>query len=210
MCRSAPPTRTGCRPRCATTGSAGCGKPTAPTAASNTSAHSNLGDRQLTTTTVAGGGETAELVDQLGRTRERRVKTFDGRIATTYTDYDPLGRGVRRTSRPALPGEAPQYTVTQYDNRGRVTSVTAPDGAQVRHEYLNRETHTYDAKGVHSYTVDTVDGEVDSRYEDDPTPPTGCVTDFEYGPFGETTKIVAAGQAPRRPCTTTRSADRIA
>ena len=95
--------------------------------------HSNLGDRQLTTTTVAGGEKTAELVDQLGRTRELRVTAFDGRTATTYTDYDPLGRGIRRTSRPALPGETPQYTVTTYDNRGRVTSVTAPDGAQVRH-----------------------------------------------------------------------------
>ncbi len=92
--------------------------------------HSKLGDQQLTTTTTfAGGGETAELVDQLGRTRERRVKTFDGRTATTYTDYDPVSRTVSRTSRPALPGETPQYTVTQYDNRGRVTSVTARDGA---------------------------------------------------------------------------------
>ena len=153
--------------------------------------HTNLGNRQLTTTTVAGGGETAELVDQLGRTRERRVTAFDGRTATTYTDYDPLGRGIRRTSRPALPGEAPQYTVTLYDNRGRVTSVTAPDGAQVRHEYVNRETWTYDAKNVHSYTIDTVDGQVDSRYEDDPNSTNWLRTKFEYGPFGETTKITA-------------------
>jgi YD repeat-containing protein len=153
--------------------------------------HSYLGGRQLTTTTVADGGKTAELVDQLGRTRERRVTAFDGRTATTYTDYDRFGRGIRRTSRPALPGETPQYSVTLYDNRGRVTSVTAPDGAQVRHEYLNRETHTYDAKGVHSYTIDTVDGQVDSRYEDDPNSANWLRTRFEYGSFGETTKITA-------------------
>jgi RHS repeat-associated protein len=153
--------------------------------------HANLGNRQLTTTTVAGGGETAELVDQLGQTRERRVTAFDGRTATTYTDYDPLGRGIWRTSRPALPGDAPQYTVTRYDNRGRVTSVTAPDGAQVRHKYVNRETHTYDAKHVHSYTTDTVDGQVGSRYEDDPNSANWLHTKFEYGPFGETTKITA-------------------
>ena len=156
--------------------------------------HSNLGDRQLTTTTVAGGGVTAELVDQLGRTRERRVTAFDGRTATTYTDYDPLGRGIWRTSRPALPGDAPQYTVTRYDNRGRVISVTEPDGAQVRHKYINRQTHTYDAKGVHSYTIDTVDGPVDSRYEDDPNSASWLQTRFEYGPFGETTKITAPDQ----------------
>jgi RHS repeat-associated protein len=160
--------------------------------------HSTLGDRQRTTTTVAGGGETAELVDQLGRTRERRVKTFDGRIATTYTDYDPVSRGVRRTSRPALPGETRQDTVTLYDNRGRVTSVTAPDGARVRHTYVNLETHTYDAKGVHSYTVDTVDGAVDSVYEDDPNSTNWLSTQFGYGPFGETTKIVAPDKTSQR------------
>jgi RHS repeat-associated protein len=153
--------------------------------------HSNLGDRQLTTTTVAGGGRTAELVDQLGRTRERRVTAFDGRTATAYTDYDRFGRGIRRTSRPALPGETPQYTVTLYDNRGRVTSVTAPDWAQVRYKYVNRETHSYDAKHVHSYTIDTVDGQLDSRYEDDPSSANWLRTRFEYGPFGETTKIIA-------------------
>ncbi len=153
--------------------------------------HRYLGDRQLTTTTVAGGGETAELVDQLGRTRERRVKTFDGRIATTYTDYDPVSQGVWRTSRPALPGEARQDTVTRYDNRGRVTSVTAPDGARVRHTYVNRATHTYDAKGVHSSAIDTVDGQVDFVDEDDPNSTNWLRTQFGYGPFGETTKIVA-------------------
>ncbi|TCN36843.1 RHS repeat-associated protein [Kribbella orskensis] len=163
--------------------------------------HTNLGDQQLTTTTVAGGGETAVLVDQLGRTRELQVKTFDGRIATTYTDYDPVSRKVSRTSRPTLPDETPQYTVTQYDDRGRVTSVTAPDGAQVRHAFIDRETHTYDAKGVHSYTIDTVDGEVDFLYEcatidmsgcldDDPASTNWLITDFGYGPFGETTKIL--------------------
>ena len=82
--------------------------------------------------------------------------------------------------------------MTQYDNRGRVTSVTAPDGAQVRHEYINRETHTYDAKGVHSYTIDTVDGQVRApAIEDDPNSTNWLRTYFEYGPFGETTKIVA-------------------
>lgn len=150
-----------------------------------------IGDRQVTATTVAGGGTTAELVDRLGRTRERRVTAFDGRIATTYTDHDPLGRGVARTSRPALPGETPQYTATRYDNRGRITSITEPDGAEVRHEYVNLETHTYDAKSVHSYALDTVDGQVDSVYEDDPNSTDWLRTRFEYGSFGDTTKIVA-------------------
>ena len=66
-----------------------------------------------------------------------------------------------------------------------------PDGAQTRHVYINRETHIYDAKGAHSYTVDTVDGQVDSRYEDDPNSLNWLTTYFGYGPFGETTKIAA-------------------
>jgi RHS repeat-associated protein len=171
--------------------------------------YSTLDDRQRTTTTVAGGGETTEVVDLLGRTRERRVKTFDGHTATTYTDYDPVSQKASRTSRPALPGETPQYTVTRYDNRGRVTSVTAPDGAKVRHKYVNLETHTYDAKGVHSYTIDTVNGEVDSLNEcaapdltgcpeDDPNSKNWLITDFGYGPFGERTRIAAPDKTSQR------------
>lgn len=163
--------------------------------------HSYLGGPQLITIMVSGGGESAELVDLLGRTRELRGKTFDGSVATTYTDYDRLGRGVSRTSRPALPGEPPQYTVTTYDNRGRVTSVTAPDGVSVRQEYIDRETHAYDAKGVHSYTIDNADGDVAYRYEcatldaggcrqDDPASRHWLITEFTYGPFGETTEIL--------------------
>jgi len=153
--------------------------------------HSTLGGQQLTSTTVAGGGKTSEVLDQLGRPREQRITSFDGRIATTYTDYDRLGRGVGRRSRATLPDQAPQFTVTLYDNRGRVTSITEPDGTQVRHEYVNRETHTFDAKGVHSYAFDTVDNQVDSSYEDDPNSTNWLRTQFEYGPFGENIKIIA-------------------
>ena len=152
--------------------------------------HGNVAGRQVSTTTLAGGAETTEVLDQLGRIRERRVKSFDGRTAIVYTDYDPLGRGVWRTSRATLPGEAPQYVVTLYDNRGRVTSVTEPNGAQVRYDYLNLETHSYDAKGGHSYTVATVNAQVDSLYEDDPDSSDWLRTQFKYGPFGETVSIL--------------------
>jgi RHS repeat-associated protein len=153
--------------------------------------HTNQGGWQLTTTTTPGGGEITELVDPLGRTRESRTTTFDGRVATSYTDYDALSR-IERTSRPALDGEEPRYTTSAYDNRGRLISITEPDGAQVRHEYINRQTHTYDARGVHSYTIDTVDGEVDSLYEDDPNSTEPLITYFGYGPFGDRTRIFFA------------------
>lgn len=146
------------------------------------------------TTAMAGGGSTTVVFDRLSREIERRVRSFDGRSATTYTGYDTLGR-IDRVSRPALPGDETQYTRFGYDLRGRVTSVTAPDEAQVRHEYRGRETHTYNAKGVHKYTTETVDGEVEFRYEDDPNSTEWLPVRFEYGPFGELTKMVAPDES---------------
>jgi RHS repeat-associated protein len=144
---------------------------------------------QFTTTTVSGGGSSMVVADQLGRQRELLVKTFDGRTAITGTDYDALGR-VQRVSRPTLPGETPQYTTYTYDKRNRPTSVTAPDGAVIRREYVNRETHSYDAKGAHTYTVVSVNGDLETSFE--PNPAGGWLrTQFEYGPFGTTTGIVA-------------------
>jgi YD repeat-containing protein len=69
--------------------------------------------------------------------------------------------------------------------------MTDPDGATVRHEYNGLETHTYDAKGIHSYTVQTNDGNIAARFELNPRSPGWLVTQFEYGSFGEVTKIIA-------------------
>lgn len=150
---------------------------------------------EYVTTTAAGGASTTVVFDQLGREIQGWVKSFDGRRATTFTGYDKFGQ-IDRVSRPVLqtlPGSPEiQFTRLAYDLRGRVTSMTAPDGAKTRHEYRGRETHTYDAKNVHSYTTETVDGEVDFRYEDDPNSTDWLRVHFEYGPFGEPTKMVAA------------------
>lgn len=145
---------------------------------------------EVVTITDAGGGNTEMMFDRRGREIERIVASFDGRDARTLTHYDALGR-TDRVSRPALSGEQELYAQFRYDLRGRVTSVTAPDGAQVRHQYRGRETHTYDAKNVHSYTLQTADGDVESSYEHDPNSAEWLRTRFEYGPFGEPTKIVA-------------------
>jgi RHS repeat-associated protein len=146
--------------------------------------------RQLFTTAISGGGSSTAVFNRLGQQIEQQVKTFDGTIATSYTDYDLLGR-VWRVSRAALPGETLRYTNTGYDNRGRVTSVTEPDDTEVRTEYVNRETHTYDALGTHRFVAATVDGDVVTSYEDDPESDSWLETRFEYGPFGETTRVEA-------------------
>jgi RHS repeat-associated protein len=149
-----------------------------------------LGFQQVTTTT-AGGGHTSVLVDPLGREVEQRVRTFDGTTATVFTEYDDRGRVLRR-SRPTLPDATPLYTTYGYDNRDRVISVTHPDGAVTRHEYIGRETHTSDPRNTESYTVLNVDGDVESRYQDDPDSTAWLRTRFEYGPFGLTTRMTAA------------------
>lgn len=145
----------------------------------------------VTTTTGADGSLSRLSTDELGRERRGSVQTFDGGLATVHTHYDPLGR-LRQVSRPAVAGETPQYTTTEYDNRDRPVAVIAADGAKVRYEYVDRETHTYDARTVHSYAVTTVDGEIESSYQDDPESTGWLRTRFAYGPFGETTRTVAA------------------
>ncbi len=153
--------------------------------------HSRQGALDLTTTTTAGGGQTSVLTDQLDREIQNAMKAFDGRLATTYTRYDPLGRP-RDVSRPNFADETLRFTTTGYDNRDRPVSVAAPDGVTVRHTYANRESHTYDGNNVHaSYTVTNVDGEVVSSFQNDPKSTGWLSTRYEYGPFGEATRAVA-------------------
>ena len=145
---------------------------------------------QITTNTDAGGGSTQTAVDQLGREIQRNVKAFDGRTAITQTAYDALGR-VAKSSRPYFSGETVQFTTSTYDNRDRPLTQTAPDNATIRHSYTGLETHTVDAKGTESYTVQNADGDVESSFEHDPNSSNWLQTSFEYGPFGETTKVTA-------------------
>ncbi len=145
---------------------------------------------QITTNTDAGGGSTQTAVDQLGREIQRNVKAFDGRTAITQTAYDALGR-VAKSSRPYFSGETVQFTTSTYDNRDRPLTQTAPDNATIRHSYTGLETHTIDAKGTESYTVQNADGDVESSFEHDPNSSNWLQTSFEYGPFGETTKVTA-------------------
>jgi RHS repeat-associated protein len=142
-------------------------------------------------TTFADGSATRTLLDALGREAAASVRSFSGDWATAHTTHDQLGR-VSAMSRPALPGEAVHDTTYEYDQLGRLTRQTDPDDVVTRHEYSGRETHTYDGRGIHSYVVTSVDGDPESSYEDDPASAQWLRTRFEYGPFGEPTKTVAA------------------
>ncbi len=153
--------------------------------------HTAVLGADITTTTSAGGAVSAVTTDPLGRHISTQEKTFAGTTAITSLHHDPLGR-VRAVSRPKGPGEQDHYTITEYDNRDRPTRVTAPDGVVTRTEYFNRETHRYDGRNIHSYTVTNADGKTEFSYEDDPESTGWLRTRFEYGPFGEITKAEAA------------------
>jgi RHS repeat-associated protein len=163
--------------------------------------HGVVGGWQQAIVDTTGGGQTVSLVDQLGRDQETRVKAFDGSPATTYTDYDTLGR-VRQVSIPVFPGVPAQYTVTSYDALDRVTAVTAPDQVRTTTSYLNRETRVVDGNGVESRTVANPDGDVVTALDDDPTtttPDRWYTTSLQYGPFGDITKITSPGGVPGAP-----------
>jgi RHS repeat-associated protein len=151
--------------------------------------HGSFLGAQLVTKRLSGGAHSTSITDWFDREYEREVRAFDGRNATTYTSYDAFGR-VSTVSRPTLPGETRHNTVIAYDRLDRPIQVTEPDGT-TRHEYIGREKHLYDAKGVHSYLVANPDGDVVSSFEDDPIAAPWLHTRFEYGPFGLPSKITA-------------------
>lgn len=158
-----------------------------------TIAHAVAGTWDRTMTSANGGGSATTFTDELGREAERWTTAFDGSNSITLVKFDALGRP-RMVSRPRGPSEEFRFTVTDYDNLGRPVQVTDPDGVRTRSEYVGRETHAYDGRNIHSYTVTTVDDELESSYEDDPKSTGWLRTRYEHGPFGEVTKVVAADE----------------
>jgi len=130
--------------------------------------------------------------DTLGRLVRRTVPAF--KVAyrpTTDIQYDRLGR-VSKVSRPyrGLSGDPVYFATYAYDGRDRLLTMSEPGGAITRHEYIGRESHTYDAKGNHSFVVEAADGRIEVRKEDVVT---GLLqTRFGYGPFGLLRKVTAA------------------
>ncbi len=142
----------------------------------------------------SGGTITARTVvlDELGRPVSRTIPAFAGGFSTVRTSYDRLGR-IRSVSRPFPSGSADplQNTTYVYDGRDRPLSIAEPDAATVRHEYIGLESHTYDAEGNHSYTLERPDGLIDSRHEDDPESTEWLGTRFAYGPFAQVSDVIA-------------------
>ncbi|KKL66937.1 hypothetical protein LCGC14_2139990, partial [marine sediment metagenome] len=77
--------------------------------------------------TAAGGGESRDYFDVLGRSMLKASIGFDGQWTYANTEYDNLGR-VKRKSEPYLNGSsASDWSTMSYDILGRVTQLTLPD-----------------------------------------------------------------------------------
>jgi RHS repeat-associated protein len=61
----------------------------------------------------------------------RTITMTDARTGTITNTLDALGRTLTRTTPAPAPGQNPQTTQTDYDNRGRVWRVIEPDGGVV-------------------------------------------------------------------------------
>ncbi len=147
-----------------------------------------LGD-MIATTTLADGRET-KTTTRLGRQRERRVRTFDGKWSRVFTKYDEMGL-VASESRPTTSAEPTHTTTFLYDRRGRLLSQKAPDGSAITHSYDGVTTTTRDARGATTRTTANPDGEVATRIEPNPETDGELITRYFYGVFGDLSKVVA-------------------
>lgn len=92
--------------------------------------------------TAAGGGESREYFDVLGRSVLKASVGFDGQWIYANSEYDNLGR-VKRKSEPYYSGSsASHWSTMTYDIVGRVTNLTLPDGSQGTTAYNGYTTIT--------------------------------------------------------------------
>ena len=76
---------------------------------------------------LAGGGQTVEYTDVIGRTLRKGAIGFDGRWVYSDTQYDSMGRSIRQ-SEPFYDGDTRQWNTNYYDKLGRSWKIIAADG----------------------------------------------------------------------------------
>lgn len=119
--------------------------------------------------------------DGFGQKIEEQKQWDNGKISVSYTTYNSLGQ-VKTTYTPYLTaisnygngssfipeatvitGTGDKKTVNQYDQLGRSTKVTNPDGTKVNTDYDINKTTVYDAndpdKNGHNKKITTTDGQ---------------------------------------------------
>ena len=96
-----------------------------------------------------GQPRTRAYYDILGRPLRTESTNFDGNLVFSDTEYDNQGR-VDRASLPYKQGDTPLWTQYQYDDLGRETLVTKPDGSTTATAYSSSATYVTQAVVTHT------------------------------------------------------------
>ncbi|MDM3872664.1 SpvB/TcaC N-terminal domain-containing protein, partial [Porticoccus sp. W117] len=156
------------------------------------------------TSESAGGGQSQQCFDQLGRATRSLTQSFNGRWIASDVEFDTLGR-TKRQSEPyfltnnagAITGSAAYWTTIDYDILGRPTTTTLPDNSTGTVQYNGYSTVTINDLGRRKVETKNALGEVVS------------VTDNELGSAVETSSVTYAYDAQGNMTTMTDSANNV-
>ena len=129
----------------------------------------------------AGGGESQQCFDQLGRATRSLAQSFDGRWLASDVEFDNLGRTKRQSEPYYLGQNATLYWITiEYDLLGRPTTTTLPDNSTGSVAYNGYSMVTINDLGRRKVETKNALGEVVS------------VTDNENGLTNEVSSVTYA------------------
>jgi RHS repeat-associated protein len=168
-----------------------------PTAADTTVSYTagmlGSGTPLLVTTTEAGGQETVQSYDRLGREVVLRARGFNGSNVYRSVVFDVSGR-IKEINRPdPQGGTGSTKTVRTYDLMDRLLREVQPDGSARTFTYEGRPegfwVRSEDEKGNTRSVLYDVHGR--PVRSEEPRPGGGILTTrYEYGPFGLLERVV--------------------
>ena len=180
-----------------TTTYAACGSSCATVSATASSCGVSADVAMKATTTSPDAPDTVRYYDELGRTVRTATQSFGS--ATTYRTADVLhnARGlVACASAPYHTGGTKRYAKYGYDARGRVTSLTRPDGGSVAVKYTADSGNSRVKATVRETVLDAGRSALSGTRN----------TVFEYNVLGELVETTAGAQGPSAKRSETRYA----
>ena len=136
------------------------------------------------------GPRSVEYFDALNRAFRSETEGFDGTRIFVDTEFNARGEAVAVT-RPYFEGTAPadiQRIVTTYDDIGRPTSVTQPDGGVTTSDYAGLTTSSTNALNQTATRRTNAIGELVEATDN-----LGTVITYSYDPFGNLEETDAGG-----------------
>jgi RHS repeat-associated protein len=162
-------------------------------------------------TDQTGGGRTIATYNQLGHEVLRATRTSGG-WSHTLTEYSQIPGQVSRVSRPFGAETPPHWIEYHYDELGRPTSQSLPDGGKFSFSYFGRATTTVNPKGfartdVHDELGRLIRVDEDTSVPEAPPgvvvlPPrssTAVTTTYTHGPFGVLNEVSVLPRGTSQP-----------